>query len=82
MKSKLTLLAIGSALLLIGCYEGHQHGSADGTSGYAGSSGNAEYPYVYYPDAEVYYQPQRRVYYWSEGGARRSGEHVPWSGSA
>jgi hypothetical protein len=33
--------------------------------------------YEYYPDAEVYYEPQRHVYYWSEGGAWRSGAHVP-----
>ena len=77
MKTKLTLLAIGSSLLLIGCYEGHQHGSTYGSSGYGGSSGYATYSYVYYPDAEVYYQPQRHVYYWSEGGAWRSGARVP-----
>jgi hypothetical protein len=77
MRTKLTIFAIGSSLLLIGCSEGHQHRSAYGSSGYAGTSGNAMYAYVYYPDAEVYYQPQHRVYYWSEGGAWRSGAHVP-----
>jgi hypothetical protein len=58
MKTKLSMLVIGRSLLLIGCYDGHQHGSAYGSSGYIVSPGNAVYPYVYYPDAEVYYQPQ------------------------
>ena len=32
---------------------------------------------VYYPEAEVYYQPRGHVYYWNEGGAWRSGPRVP-----
>ena len=71
MKTKLTLLAIGSALLLIGCYvEGPR---AVGR----GPMGAVSYGYLYYPDAEVYYEPQQHVYYWAEGGAWRSGPRVP-----
>ncbi|MGD0651739.1 MAG: hypothetical protein ABSA97_11475 [Verrucomicrobiia bacterium] len=71
MKTKLPLLAIGSALLLIGCYD-------DRPRGYVRSPAvEASYTYVYYPDAEVYFEPHRHVYYWSEGGAWRSGARVP-----
>ena len=70
MKTKLPLLAIGSALLLIGCYERpREHASSPAVE--------ASYSYVYYPDAEVYYEPQRHVYFWADGGAWRSGPHVP-----
>ena len=79
MKDKLIILtfAISGLLGLVGCYEGRQHGSAYGPSGYAGSSGHATYSYEYYPDTEVYYEPHQHVYYWSEGGAWRSGARVP-----
>ena len=71
MKTKLPFIAIGSALLLIGCY-------VDRPRGYAGGpSVEASYSYLYYPDAEVYYYPQRHVYYWNDGGAWRSGSRVP-----
>jgi len=71
MKTKLPLLAVGSALLLIGCY-------VDRPRGYVRSPAvEASYSYVYYPDAEVYYEPQRHVYYWADGGAWRSGPRVP-----
>lgn len=80
MKDKLIILtiAIGSSLVVSGCYyDGRQHESAYGSSGYARSSGYATYSYVYYPDEEVYYEPHRHVYYWSDGGAWRSGARVP-----
>jgi hypothetical protein len=79
MKDKLIIFtfAISGLLGLVGCYEGRHHGSAYGSSGYAGSSGHEVYSYEYYPDAEVYYEPHRHVYYWSEGGAWRSGPRVP-----
>jgi hypothetical protein len=32
---------------------------------------------MYYPDVEVYFEPHRHVYYWSDGGAWRSGPRVP-----
>ena len=31
----------------------------------------------YYPDEEVYFVPETRVYWWSVGGEWRSGPHVP-----
>ena len=75
MKDKLIIFtfAISSSLVLIGCYEGRQHGSA------YGSSGHEVYSYEYYPDVEVYFEPHRHVYYWSEAGAGawRSGARVP-----
>ena len=71
MKTKLSLLVIGGALLLVGCYveqpRGYNHGPAM----------EASYAYVYYPDAEVYYEPHRHVYFWADGGAWRSGPRVP-----
>ena len=71
MKTKLTLLALASSLLLIGCYVDRPHGYA------RGPAVEPSYTYVYYPDAEVYYQPQRHVYFWADGGAWRSGPRVP-----
>jgi hypothetical protein len=71
MNTKLPLLAIGSALLLIGCYTDHNRGYG------RGPDVGVSYSYLYYPDAEVYYQPQRHVYYWNDGGAWRSGPRVP-----
>ncbi len=35
------------------------------------------YHYVYYPEAEVYYVPETRVYWWLSGGTWISGPHVP-----
>ena len=35
------------------------------------------YQYVYYPDAEVYYVPETRVYWWFAGGTWVSGPAVP-----
>lgn len=60
-----------SSLLLIGCNEQQAPGTAPGPAV------NASYSYEYYPDAEVYFQPQGQVYYWSEGGTWRSGASVP-----
>ena len=71
MKTKLTLFAIGSALLLIGCYVDRPHGYV------RGPAVEASYSYMYYPDAEVYFEPQRHVYFWNDGGAWRSGPRVP-----
>jgi hypothetical protein len=71
MKNKLTLLALSSSLLLFGCYVEHRYESARGLAV------SASYSYVYYPDVEVYFEPHRHVYYWSEGGAWRSGPRVP-----
>jgi hypothetical protein len=73
MKDRLIVLtfAISSLLVAIGCFVEQPHGYA------RGPAVNASYSYEYYPDAEVYFEPQRHVYYWSEGGAWRSGERVP-----
>jgi hypothetical protein len=71
MNIKLPLLAIGSALLLIGCYTEPRQAYI------SGPTVEASYSYVYYPEVEVYYQPQRHVYFWADGGAWRSGPRVP-----
>lgn len=71
MSPKLPLLALGAAVLLSGCYAGHHRGYA------RGPDLQAQYSYVYYPDAEVYYHRHRHVYYWAERGAWRSGPRVP-----
>ncbi len=71
MKTQLSLIAIGGALLFSGCYAGPRR--ARGPS----PTMHASYSYVYYPDAEVYYQPQRHIYFWAEGGTWRSGPRVP-----
>ena len=72
MKIKLPLLAIGSALLLSGCYY------TERPYGYApGPAVESTYSYFYYPDAEVYYEPRRNIYYWPDGGTWRSGARVP-----
>src|SRR5712675_497763 len=35
------------------------------------------YQYVYYPEAQVYYVPETRVYWWYAGGTWVSGPAVP-----
>ena len=35
------------------------------------------YHYVYYPEQEVYFVPETRVYWWSDGGEWHSGPHAP-----
>jgi hypothetical protein len=70
MKTKLILLAVGSSLLL-GCYVERHRGYV------RGPAVAASYAYVYYPDVEVYYHPQRHIYYWNDGGAWLSGPRVP-----
>ncbi len=65
------ILAAGGALGFVGCYVDRPHEVVSGPP--IGPS----YSYEYYPDAEVYYQPQRQVYYWSEGGSWRSGPRAP-----
>ncbi len=35
------------------------------------------YHYVYYPEVEVYFVPETRVYFWFEGGAWRSAPKPP-----
>jgi hypothetical protein len=73
MKARLIVLtfAISSVLGLVGCYVEHPHEYARGPAVYT------SYSYVYYPDAEVYFEPHRQVYYWSDGGSWRSGARVP-----
>ena len=78
MKDKLTLIAIGSSLLMLGCYAEHPRGYAGYSRGYErGPAVYASYSYVYYPDVEVYFEPHRHVYFWADGGAWRSGPRVP-----
>jgi hypothetical protein len=71
MNAKLILLAIGISLLLIGCYTERPRGHSRGPDAYA------QYSYIYYPDAEVYYEPNRHVYFWVDRGEWRSGPRVP-----
>jgi hypothetical protein len=35
------------------------------------------YHYVYYPEEEVYFVPETRVYWWAEAGEWHSGPRVP-----
>ena len=42
-----------------------------------GGGGGVYYDYDYYPDWDAYYYPAGHVYYWNEGGAWRSGAHLP-----
>ena len=35
------------------------------------------YHYTYYPEEEVYYVPETRVYWWADGAEWHSGPHVP-----
>jgi hypothetical protein len=65
------IFAVSSVLGLVGCYVEHPHEYTRGPAVYT------SYSYEYYPDAEVYFEPHRQVYYWSEGGSWRSGAHVP-----
>ena len=71
MRTKLTLLALSGSLLLFGCYTEHRHAHS------RGPDVSASYSYLYYPDVEVYFEPQRHVYFWADGGAWRSGPRVP-----
>src|SRR5438105_3613982 len=73
MNKRLIVLtfAISSVLGLVGCYVERPHEYS------RGPAVGVSYSYVYYPDAEVYFEPHRHVYYWSDGGSWRSGERVP-----
>ena len=73
MKNKLIILGVtlGSLLLVTGCF-------VERSRGYSrGPAVSPSYAYVYYPDVEVYFEPHRHVYYWSDGGTWRSGARVP-----
>jgi hypothetical protein len=37
----------------------------------------AKHRYVYYPDSEVYYAPDTRMWFWLDGGDWRSGVSLP-----
>jgi hypothetical protein len=73
MKTKLILplFAISGLLSVTGCVIEHSRGYS------RGPAVAASYSYVYYPDEEVYFEPHRHVYYWSDGGTWRSGARVP-----
>jgi hypothetical protein len=38
---------------------------------------NGRHHYVYYSDKDIYYSPERKVYYWVEDGHWRSGPNLP-----
>jgi hypothetical protein len=73
MNKRLIILtfAVGSVLGLVGCYVERPHEEV------RGPAVEASYSYVYYPDAEVYFEPTTHVYYWLDGGTWRSGPHAP-----
>jgi len=73
MKNKLILplFAISGLLTVSGCIVEHSRSHA------RGPVVSTSYAYVYYPDVEVYFEPHRRVYYWSDRGTWRSGSRVP-----
>lgn len=59
--------AFGGLLLFTGCAD----------VAYEGGVGVAYYDYDYYPDCDVYFCPDRHIYYWYEGGGWRSGGSLP-----
>ena len=72
MKTKLAVVAIiSSALPLLIAMSERPHGDM------RRPAVAVSYSYQYYPDVEVYYAPERHVYYWADGGAWRSGPRVP-----
>jgi hypothetical protein len=42
-----------------------------------GTAGPVAYDYDYYPDWDIYFYPQGRIYYWNNGGHWRSGRELP-----
>jgi hypothetical protein len=36
-----------------------------------------QHHYVYYGDHDIYFAPERKIYYWQADGAWRSGEELP-----
>lgn len=38
---------------------------------------NGRHHYVYYSDKDIYYSPERKLYYWVEDGRWRSGPNLP-----
>ena len=53
----------------------HKHGPPD----HAPAHGNrAKHSYRYYPAKEVYYDSERRIYFYVEGEIWKSGAHLPY----
>jgi hypothetical protein len=42
-----------------------------------GASGRAAYQYVYYPEYQLYFAPDRHIWFWPSGGSWHSGAHLP-----
>lgn len=73
--ASINLLAGLIVLTFAGCVgEVYPEGSAT----YAvGGSASGYYDYDYYPGPDVYFYPQRRIYYWNDGARWRSGRRLP-----
>src|SRR5690348_17254251 len=69
----LLLLTSGAVILWGGCtYEEHRPYAYE-----PGPYGPNYYAWYYYPDAEVYYEPNRQVYWWRDRDEWRSGPRAP-----
>jgi len=77
MKNKLALLpiALGVAVLVSGCNQAPP--PAPQAQAAAPATGAGAVPYYYYPDVEVYYRPETKVYWWHGDGAWVSGPRPP-----
>ncbi|MGA2221372.1 MAG: hypothetical protein ABSH21_06285 [Verrucomicrobiia bacterium] len=77
MKNKLALLpiALGVAVLVSGCNQAPP--PAPQAQAAAPATVAVAVPYYYYPDVEVYYRPETKVYWWHGDGAWVSGPRPP-----
>ena len=70
-------LALLSLLALTACEHHHHHVAYTEPAERVYVEPPAVTYYEYYPDVEVYFEPQRHFYWWFEGGIWRSGPVVP-----
>lgn len=81
MKNKLALIAfaIGAVAFVSGCDRRHENAPPPAPQAQAPAPPMVAgaVPYYYYPDVEVYYQPESRVYWWFGGGVWVSGPQPP-----
>lgn len=75
--NRLLLISVLAMVLFSGCVvvapQSHRHGPRDNAPAYGHHS---QYRYYYYPDAAVYYDPDRDLYFYLDDGWR-SAERLP-----
>lgn len=69
MNIRILLLTLGLGLLTPALAAPPAHAPAHGY--------RAKHQYVYYRDREIYYEPERRLWFWIDGGAWRVGASLP-----